>query len=148
MSDLRKLLDEATPGPWGACKGGKCSCGIVWSKPHDHPVASAQNTPWGDEVYTADPTEDDPTNVRRDFMDYGSFPVSEFHANARLIALAPDLAAALLKAEEALAMLVDRDLNYDGPKLCIPCQSHSHAIGTASKARATLTEIRKLTGGP
>lgn len=133
MSDLRKLLDEATPGPWGACKDGKCSCGIVWSKPHDHPVASAQNTPWGDEVYTADPTEDDPTNVRRDFMDYGSFPVSEFHANARLIALAPDLAAALLKAEEALDDAIRiAARNEAGPDL--------------DAARATLTEIRKLTG--
>lgn len=149
MTDLRKLLDEATPGPWGACKGGKCSCGIVWSKPHDHPVASAQNTPWGDEVYTADPTEDDPTNVRRDFMDYGSFPVSEFHANARLIALAPDLAAALLKAEKVLEPLDDvaQSRAADAPEWRDhDTVSVSINIGDLRRARATLTEIRKLTG--
>jgi hypothetical protein len=54
-------------------------------------------------------------------------------ANARLIALAPDLAAALLKAEEALDDAIRiAARNEAGPDL--------------DAARATLTEIRKLTG--
>ena len=126
MSDLRKLLDECTVGPWE----------ITDRKITKHGGAYdfISGFKWGKFARVV---------VRFDY-DYADNPAGV--ANARLIALAPDLAAALLKAEEALAMLVDRDIAYDGPKLCIPCQSHSDAIGTASKARATLTEIRKLTG--
>jgi len=61
--------------------------------------------------------------------------------DARLIALAPDLAAALLKAEEALEYYADSDnwlrnsdLDAEGP------------CWTGGPARATLTEIHKLTG--
>ena len=126
MSDLRKLLEVTTPGPWEITDreitkhGGAYDLisGLIW----DDFARVAVRFEYDD--------ADSPTGI----------------ANARLISLAPDLAAALLEAEEALAMLVDRDIAYDGPKLCIPCQSHSDAIGTASKARATLTEIRKLTG--
>lgn len=99
-ADLQKLLDEATPGPWKSCNDGKCSCGQVWSLPGDHPVASATKTPWGDKWYEAAPTADDQTAVDVKFHEYGSFPESQFHANARLIALAPDLARRVIAAEK------------------------------------------------
>jgi len=75
---------------------------MIWSVPHDHPVASATETPWGDEFYVAAPTADDPTATMREFMAYGAFPESEFHANAKLIAMAPDLAAEVLRLRAAL----------------------------------------------
>ena len=56
--------------------------------------------------------------------------------DARLIAIAPDLAAALLKAEEALERLAKLG-NGD---------SYGNSDGNMI-ARAALTEIRKLTGG-
>lgn len=129
MSDLRKLLDEATPGPWAYRPEPYDDWGMVRS---------------GSGLITQ---ARDPRTSYDDLGVHRSAGTDPWGPNARLISLAPDLAAALLKAEDALAMLVDRDISYDGPKLCIPCQSHSHAIGAASKARATLTEIRKITGG-
>jgi hypothetical protein len=143
MTDLREILAAATQGPWAACKEGACSCGIIWSIPHDHPVATAQETPWGDFDYVAAPTEEDPEAVERRFLEYGAFPESEFLANARLIALAPDLAAALLKAEEALAFYVDENrqgLPSDGP----------WGLGSddfGKRARAALSNIKNITGG-
>lgn len=54
-------------------------------------------------------------------------------ANARLIALAPDLAAALIEAEKALAKIAS-------------CTSH-HPDDVVGVARAALGRIRKITGG-
>jgi hypothetical protein len=96
MSDLRKLLDEATPGPWIE----------RWDED-------------GGAFVTGN------NYVRAHMVG----PESDRRANARLIALAPDLAAALLKTEEALERLAKLS-NGDSNMI----------------ARATLTEIRKLTG--
>jgi len=124
MDGLRKLLDEATKGPWpieytGDHKRIVVGKGLV-EGPGGYEVA---------EVYSDDcPRE-----------------VSE--ANARLIAMAPDLAAALLKAEEALAGLAVkykaanpmRTADYHGNDCaCLRC--------AFDNLDATLTEIRKLTG--
>jgi len=124
MDGLSKLLDEATKGPWpieytGDHKRIVVGKGLV-EGPGGYEVA---------EVYSDDcPRE-----------------VSE--ANARLIAMAPDLAAALLKAEEALAGLAVkykaanpmRTADYHGNDCaCLRC--------AFDNLDATLTEIRKLTG--
>lgn len=113
MSDLRKLLDECIKGPW-VIRGRKLS-------KHGGAYDYVSGSGWARLARVAvrvDGTDSDsPTGI----------------ANARLIALAPDLAAALLKAEEALDDAIRiAARNEAGPDL--------------DAARATLTEIRKLTG--
>ena len=113
MSDLRKLLDECTVGPWE----------ITDRKITKHGGAYdfISGFKWGKFARVV---------VRFDY-DYADNPAGV--ANARLIALAPDLAAALLKAEEALDDAIRiAARNEAGPDL--------------DAARATLAEIRKLTG--
>jgi len=113
MSDLRKLLDEATPGSW-EITGRKIT-------KHGGTYDFISGFKWGKFARVV---------VRFDY-DYADNPAGV--ANARLIALAPDLAAALLKAEEALDDAIRiAARNEAGPDL--------------DAARATLTEIRKLTG--
>ena len=102
MTDLRKLLDEATPGPWTIDPHGIDDClADVWTEPGEDEERICENA-----------TVED----------------------ARLIALAPDLAAALIKAEEALASIVANTC-------CDGCQE------AALVARAALSEISVLTGG-
>lgn len=109
MSDLRKLLDEATPGPW-AVKRDKRTWGWV--------------DVVGPSFSVGGPTRATNLSVADE---------AKRLTDARLIALAPDLAAALLKAEEALDDAIRiAARNEAGPDL--------------DAARATLTEIRKLTG--
>ena len=129
MSDLRKLLDEATPGSWEITDreitkhGGAYDLisGLIW----DNFARVA---------------------VRFEY-DYADNPAGV--ANARLIALAPDLAAALLKAEKVLEPLDDvaQSRAADAPEWRDhDTVSVSINIGDLRRARATLTEIRKLTG--
>ena len=109
MSDLRKLLDEATPGPW-AVERDKRTWGWV--------------DVVGPSFSVGGPTRATNLSVADE---------AKRLTDARLIALAPDLAAALLKAEEALDDAIRiAARNEAGPDL--------------DAARATLTEIRKLTG--
>ena len=117
MSNLRKLLDEATPGPW-VMETVKTSCGTCHKiGPFPRPNYASKKEGWAC-VY-----DDYPPGI-------GS---KDLLANARLIAIAPDLAAALLKAEEALDDAIRiAARNEAGPDL--------------DAARATLTEIRKLIG--
>ena len=118
MSDLRKLLDEVTPGPWKAHEF-KCSFSIFQRE-----VKPGYQSRIADVIYWGSGNIN-PQNPMREDAD----------ANARLIVLAPDLAAALLKAEEALDDAIRiAARNEAGPDL--------------DAARATLTEIRKLPGGP
>ena len=137
MSDLEKLLAEATPGPWNAHPstpedGYECFW-IVARKPmglatHGFSIVDIA-------------TADGPQNETR-------------KANARLIALAPSLAAALLVAEKALRDIDDRiekaaschhnadewdDRTLDGDLTIMDW--------VMSPVRAALSEIAKLTGG-
>jgi hypothetical protein len=111
MSNLRKLLDEATPGPW-AVKRDKRTWGWV--------------DVVGPSFSVGGPTRATNLSVADE---------AKRLTDARLIALAPDLAAALLEAEEALERLAKLG-NGD---------SYGNSDGNII-ARVTLTEIRKLTG--
>jgi hypothetical protein len=119
MSDLRKLLEVTTPGPWIE----------RWDED-------------GGAFVTGN------NYVRAHMVG----PESNRRANARLIALAPDLAAALLEAEEALdcaqsalAVLLDPEANKSPSGVSIQ-SAWASCFAAEVKARATLTEIRKITG--
>ena len=125
MSDLRKLLDEATPGPW-AVKRDKRTWGWV--------------DVVGPSFSVGGPTRATNLSVADE---------AKRLTDARLIALAPDLAAALLKAEKVLEPLDDvaQSRAADAPEWRDhDTVSVSINIGDLRRARATLTEIRKLTG--
>ena len=120
MTDLEKMLAEATPGPWNAHPstpedGYECFW-IVARKPMGLATRGFSIV----DIATAD----GPQNETR-------------KANARLIALAPSLAAALLVAEKALRKFRDHAVLADTEAL----------IRAVSHARAAISEIEKLTGG-
>lgn len=52
---LRRVAEAATPGPWSECghSRGGCSCGMVWSRAADLPVAEA----WGGDEEAPEPSE-------------------------------------------------------------------------------------------
>ncbi len=125
MSDLRKLLDEATPGPW-------------------HVERDKQTWGWVDVVGPSF-SVGGPTRA----TDLSLADEAKRLADARLIAMAPDLAAALLKAEEALANIASQkktdeiETEYEAE-----CADFEAGFDTCvDVARSALTEIRKLTGG-
>ena len=123
MSDLRKLLDEAAPGPWEAALEPKC-----------HGVVASIN---GQARFVALIGNDTDTPEREPMR----------FANAHLIAMAPGLAAALIKAEGELAYYQDQFC--EGFCLDVPPGFTSKEMEiecSGCRARATLTEIRKLTG--
>jgi len=64
-------------------------------------------------------------------------------ANSRLIALAPQLAAALIKAEEALVGMLAHSCVADAGEDMKDAEDHA----AERTARAALSEIRALTGG-
>ena len=127
MTDLRKILAEATPGPW---------------KTHlvdDTTIIATDGTDVATTCDSANVERSDAYNVESERME----------ADARLIALTPQLAAALIKAREGLAEIgrqkrtdelvteydvevADFEAGYD---LCV------------DRARATLAEIDALMGG-
>ena len=115
MTDLRKLLDEATKGPW-----------FLDEDPRE-------GMEWNIHIMSSD--------VNRVCFMSNTGSAEDNHANALLIAMAPDLAAALLKAEEALAFY--EDANNWSLNSALDANSANFTGGPAS---ATLTEIRKLTG--
>ena len=119
MSRL-KLINKHAPGPWTYCGqdrgdpltaaldpilgGGKrtredylCECGFIWSRPADAPIATVTLGVWGD-TYPAIRIKEpgsigavaEPYTER---IDYGEIPYECALANARLIAVAPDLLA-------------------------------------------------------
>ena len=104
--DLDWLLANISPGPWEACgkdRGG-CSCGQIWSKPSDHPVATATTGKWGDSFPTLEifgTSMDRTARAVIERIDYGEVRENAAKANAMLIAAEPDIAAELrrLRAE-------------------------------------------------
>lgn len=61
IAELEAACSKATPGPWrecGADRGG-CSCGLVWSRAADLPVAEA----WRGDEEAPEPAEGAPANA-------------------------------------------------------------------------------------
>lgn len=110
MTDLRKLLAEATPGPWR----------IV---PDQEGEPAQCITAGGFDVATA----------------WGGYLRAE--ADARLIALTPQLAAALIKVEEALVMIGHRDEKMIWGEDYEVREAFDDVLKIA---RATLSDIRAL----
>ena len=150
MTDLEKLLAEATPGPWRICEatihGRKYGgCWVEGPEVDDGDGGTSgmlipMSGSGGSTSYT--------TRV----VDVQGHDYND--ANARLIALAPSLAAALLVAEKALRDIDDRiekaaschhnadewdDRTLDGDLTIMDW--------VMSPVRAALSEIAKLTGG-
>ena len=128
MSDLRKLLDEATLGPWEITDRKITKHGGAYDL--------ISGLTWDDFARVAVRFDDDEADD------------AEGLANARLISMTPDLAAALLKAEEALEEIADRHIPDQPAALDISEAEYARRQHTELRrtARATLTEIRKLTG--
>lgn len=79
LDAIETRLNAATPGPWRACRGGKCSCNQIWSLTVDVPVAEVIRGEWGDPG-----------------LPYGEIPDEAATANARLMAHAPEDLRALI----------------------------------------------------
>ena len=128
MTDLRKLLAEATKGKWKIQRRKMKKSGGAW--------AEIGTSFWYGFAKVAirldDDTEDSPEGV----------------ANVELMAMARNLAEALLKAEEALEKIADRHIPDQPAALDISEAEYARRQHTELRrtARATLTEIRKLTG--
>ncbi len=129
MTDLRKLLAEATKGKWKIQRRKMKKSGGAW--------AEIGTSFWYGFAKVAirldDDTEDSPEGV----------------ANVELMAMARNLAEALLKAEKALAPFGDiaKSRAADAPEWRVGDSINAVvSIGDLRRARATITEIRKLTG--
>jgi len=82
-----------TPGPWHACHDGKCVCGMVWGE-EDH-IATVTRGDWGDTYPAIREGENGHLEPYIARESYGHVSVERAEANARLMAAAPDLLAAL-----------------------------------------------------
>ena len=97
-----------TPGPWGVCGKGRCSCKQVWCG--DHPVADVECGEWGDS-YPAIRLVKHPTNIGfmaeayMERISYGEISEETAEANAHLIAAAPKLL-------EALKTIAETDIEF------------------------------------
>ena len=96
------MSTKFTPGPWSACNEGKCKCKIISSN-EDH-VCTVISGEWGDTWpalrLVGDGRFDMKAEAYIETDAYGSIPEEVAIANARLIASAPDLLAALKKIVE------------------------------------------------
>lgn len=105
LNGIRKRVEAASPGPWRYCGAeskvqvGGCSCGTIWSIPHDHPVLKAIIGEWGD---------CEAERGTKGFLPYGSVNEALGKANARFAANArQDLPELLAYAEELEANLAE-----------------------------------------
>ena len=128
MTDLRKLLAEATKGKWKIQRRKMKKSGGAWAEIGTsfwHGFAKVA-------IRLDDDTEDSPEGV----------------ANVELMAMARNLAEALLKAEKALANIASQkktdELETEYEAECADFEAGYDVC--IDVARATLTEIRKLTG--
>ena len=96
LAEIAARSEAATPGPWSACRNGKCCCKMVWTA--DHPVAEIEHGVWGDDYPAVRPKTDgldrlgdSPDHVYEaytEMMEYGEIPEETAEANAVFIAAA------------------------------------------------------------
>lgn len=97
-------LKNYSPAPWGACHDGNCSCGFVWSRTADHPVAKVESGEWGDDyaAVRVTPAERGLTGTSfevtayKEQITYGRIDPETARQNALLIALSPEMYELLL----------------------------------------------------
>ena len=85
-----------TPGPWHTCGNGECTCGVVMAD--SHPVCNVVSGDWGDDfpsLRIVGGSLDARAEAYMEQITYGHIDREISKANARLIAAAPDLLAAL-----------------------------------------------------
>lgn len=95
MAQMKKY----SPGPWEACHDGECSCGFIWSRTADHPVAKVESGEWGDDypAVKITPSEGGLTGTHFEvqaYMEqiaYGRIDPEVAQQNALLIAMAPEM---------------------------------------------------------
>lgn len=95
---LKKLLAQASPGPWHSCGDGECSCKIVSTA--DHPVAQIVHGDWGDDypsIRVVGCSLEAKAEAYMEQITYGHIPDEVATANARLIALLRVLAPVFLE---------------------------------------------------
>jgi hypothetical protein len=88
IEELKALAEKSTPGPWDACKEGKCRCGQIWSIPADQQVGTIL-AEWGDAPD----------------MIYGGVGEEQREANAALIVALVNNLPAILSALEAVPVM-------------------------------------------
>lgn len=123
MSDLRELLERATPGPWAP----------MFEEDREASVFStAREHGW----VTPRPEPHDAAGLAC------SDGVTD--ADAALIALAPDLARLVLRAEEAMGAICDE---FTGPVFKDGSGGVDENEPAVKIARAWLADYAELTGG-
>lgn len=131
-----ELLAVASPGPWNACKDGRCSCLTLWSGA-EYPIAQLNSGEWGDEYPVAELVDAheglfDLVNggllpgtkaivARHEFMPYGAIPEGYPQADLRLIAF----------ARSALEVLA-REVLKDHEHPCKPAPASIEIVGPES----------------
>lgn len=108
-SELKRSAVQSGPSslPWGACHGGDCKCGQIWSETDDHPVATVTVGEWGDEYPSLRFVEgttrlDSKVEAYIERTPYGEVPAPRGAENAKLIVKAVNSHAALVSALEGL----------------------------------------------
>lgn len=143
-----------TPGPWHACRKGKCRCRQIWCD--DYPIATVLAGEWGDEYpvlkITGDPSAiGAKVTVEAEMgrVAYGLISEDEAEANGILMAAAPVLLEALEgMVENVEEMQSDDDISacqclgrapddITPPPPCPYCKAH------AALAKATCLPARQ-----
>lgn len=105
---IRALLDGATPGPWRSSETWRPPIGFG-----DHETNADGNVFWG---YSVSGSSKHGGHILPTLAAVHNFP-DNIHANARLIASAPSLAAEVLRLREAL-------------RACLEWMDKAHPAGT------------------
>lgn len=127
-----ELAEKATPGPWTPCgaNDGKCSCGLVWSRPADLCVTACHHIECPDEQHS-----------------YGGYKHAQLTANQHMIAHAGTHYAALCRALLAQRAVVEAAVaqeraEYAGSMYDFQKQRENARKATNKAVRAYLAKPR------
>lgn len=143
--ELRRLAEAATPGPWKECghaRGG-CSCGMVWSRAADLPVAEA----WRGDQEAPEPAEGAKANAAfiaaanpaaiLSLLD--ELERAESDAERLRMQLAACGVVAMCNTAESAAKARDMHPDY----MSASCQDVMRAVDTEMALREELEQYRK-----